>query len=167
MSNEQQTTSNLQPVSCRVWFLKLYPRLIIQSCWRLWCLIAAFISDGYYSAPIFFYYSKNLNCIGALSFLRLEEEYWRSPFFNQFYWSDFWSGKWNACKSLEWFWCWTKVNSGAKREWFCSYRCFWESEKLMCEKIFSKRAKFFFCSHAAFKSSFFATFGGYEIWLWY
>ena len=22
-------------------------------------------------------------------FLRLEEEYWRSPFFNQFYWSEF------------------------------------------------------------------------------
>ena len=62
-----------------------------------------------------FYNSKNLNCIGALSFLqfeefelywgavflRLEEEYWRSPFydskrsigevlfFNQFYSSDF------------------------------------------------------------------------------
>ena len=28
-----------------------------------------------------FYNSKNFNCIGALSFLRLEEEYWRSPFF--------------------------------------------------------------------------------------
>ena len=28
-----------------------------------------------------FYNSKNLNCIGALFFLRLEEEYWRSPFF--------------------------------------------------------------------------------------
>ena len=35
-----------------------------------------------------------MNCIGALSFLllRLEEEYWRSPFFNQFYWSDFEAG---------------------------------------------------------------------------
>ena len=40
---------------------------------------------------------------------------------------------------------------GAEQKWraekkesgFCSYRCFWESEKLMCEKIFSKRAKFF------------------------
>ena len=30
---------------------------------------------------VFFYNSKNLNCIGALSFLRLEEEYWRSSFF--------------------------------------------------------------------------------------
>ena len=29
-----------------------------------------------------FYNSKNLNCIGALSFLRLEEEYWRSPFYD-------------------------------------------------------------------------------------
>ena len=39
----------------------------------------------------FFYNSKNMNCIGVLSFLllRLEEEYWRSPFLNQFYWSDF------------------------------------------------------------------------------
>ena len=32
---------------------------------------------------------KNLNCIGELFLLRLEEEYWRSPFFNQFYWSEF------------------------------------------------------------------------------
>ena len=31
----------------------------------------------------------------------------------------------------------------------------------MCEKIFSKRAKFF--SRAAFKSKFFATFDGYEV----
>ena len=32
-------------------------------------LIAALIfSAGYYSAPIFYYNSKNLNCIGALSF---------------------------------------------------------------------------------------------------
>ena len=31
-----------------------------------------------------------------------------------------------------------------KRVVFCSYRCFWESENLMCEKIFSERAKFFF-----------------------
>ena len=29
-----------------------------------------------------FYNSRKLNCIGALSFLRLEEEYWRSPFYN-------------------------------------------------------------------------------------
>ena len=49
--------------------------------------------------------------------LRLEEEYWRSPFFlNQFYWSEFWNGKWNTWKNLEWFVCWTKVKSGAKRE---------------------------------------------------
>ena len=29
-----------------------------------------------------FYNSKNLNCFGALSFLRLEEEYWRSLFYD-------------------------------------------------------------------------------------
>ena len=52
---------------------------------------------------------------------------------------------------------------GAEQKWraerkesgFCSYRYFWESEKLMCDKIFSKRAKIF-CSRAAFKSSHFA-----------
>ena len=44
-------------------------------------------------------------------------------------WSDFGSEqKWRAERN----------ESG-----FCSYRCFWESEKLMCEKIFSKGANFF------------------------
>ena len=44
-------------------------------------------------------------------------------------WSDFGAEqKWRA----EW-----KVSG------FCSYRCFWESEKLMYEKFFSKRANFF------------------------
>ena len=38
--------------------------------------IAAIIGD-----IVVFYNSKKLNCIGALCFLRLEEEYWRSPFF--------------------------------------------------------------------------------------
>ena len=52
-----------------------------------------------------------------------------------------------------------KISSdfGAEQKWraerkvsgFYSYRCIWESEKWMCEKIFSKRAKFF-CSRAAF-----------------
>ena len=45
---------------------------------------------------------------------------------------------------------------GAEQKWraerkesgFCSHRCFWDSEKLMCEKIFSKLAKFF-CSREA------------------
>ena len=49
---------------------------------KLFLLIAASsILGGYYSAPNFFFDSKNLNCIVAL-FLRLEEEYWRSPFYN-------------------------------------------------------------------------------------
>ena len=37
----------------------------------------------------FFYNSKNLNCIWELSFLRLEGEYWRSPFLSHFSWSEF------------------------------------------------------------------------------
>ena len=58
-----------------------------------------------------------------------------------------------------------KSEEWSEKSGFCSYRCFWESEKLMCEKIFSKGAKFF-RSRAAFKSSFFATFDGYEVWFW-
>ena len=46
-----------------------------------------------------------------------------------------------------------KSEKWSEKSGFCSYRCFWESEKLMCEKIFSKRAKFF-CSRAAFENSF-------------
>ena len=30
---------------------------------------------------VFFSNSKNLNCMGRCLFLRLEEEYWRSPFY--------------------------------------------------------------------------------------
>ena len=56
-------------------------------------LIAALIfSAGYYSAPIFFkefLQFKEFELYWGAVFLRLEEEYWRSPFFNQFYWSDF------------------------------------------------------------------------------
>ena len=58
-----------------------------------------------------------------------------------------------------------KWRAERKESDFCSYRSFWESEKLMCEKNFSKRAKFV-CIRAAFKSSVFATFDGYEVWLW-
>ena len=67
---------------------------------------------------------------GAL-FLRLEEEYWRSPFLSilkremkrvKKIWSDFGAEqKWRAER---------------KESGFCSYRRFWESEKFMCEKNF-------------------------------
>ena len=70
--------------SCRVTFyVHFLPFVIINS--RL------IFSAGYYSAPIFFLQFKEFELYwGAVFFLRLEEEYWRSPFFfNQFYWSDF------------------------------------------------------------------------------
>ena len=48
---------------------KLDKSLIVLAFFKFLFLIAALIfSAGYYSAPIF-YNSKNLNCIGALSFL--------------------------------------------------------------------------------------------------
>ena len=61
---------------------------------------------------------KNLNCFGALTFLRLEEEELEKSFFNHFRWSEFWSRTWNAWKFLEWFGCWAKLKSAAKKEWF-------------------------------------------------
>ena len=90
----------------------------------------------------------------------------KSFFFNQFYWSEFWSGKWNAWKTWSDFGAEQKWKAERKESGFCSYRCFWESEKLICEKNFSKRAKFF-CSRAAFLKQFFANSDGYEVWLWY
>ena len=36
-----------------------------------------------------------------------------------------------------------KSEERSQKSGFCSYRCFRETEKLMCEEIFSKRAKFF------------------------
>ena len=76
-------------------------------------------------------------------FLRLEEEYWRSPFLINFIgvnseagnetrekiWSDF-----VAEQNEEW---------SEKRVVFCSYCCFLERDKLRCEKKFCKRVKFF------------------------
>ena len=97
-----------------------------------------------------FYNSKNLNCIGALSFY----DWKRSPFFNQFYWSDFWSGKWNAWKKLEWFWCWTKVKSGAKREVFVHTAVF-ERARNWCVKKFSLSERNFFVHVRHFKAVFF------------
>ena len=117
-------------------------------------LIAALIfSAAYYSAPIFLQFKEFELYWGAV-FLRLEEEYWRSPFydskrsigvlfFNQFYWSDFWSGIWNAWKNLEWFWCWTEVKSGAKREWFLFIPLFLREREIDVWKNFLKASETF------------------------
>ena len=69
-----------------------------------------------YWGAVFFYDSKR--SIGEVLFIMTRRGVLEKSFFNQFYWSEFWSGKWNAWKNLEWFWGWTKVKSGAKREWF-------------------------------------------------
>ena len=52
------------------------------------------INGGYFPTicRVCFYISKNLNGIGALSFLRLEEEYWRSPFLINFIGVNFEAG---------------------------------------------------------------------------
>ena len=78
--------------------------------------------------------SKEFELYSGAVFLRLEEEYWRSPFLTNFIgvnskagnetrekiWSDF-----VAERNEEW---------REKRVVFCSYRCFLERKKLSCEK---------------------------------
>ena len=88
-------------------------------------------------------------------FLRLEDEYWRSPFLINFIgvnfeagnetrekiWSDFVAGQNEECRE--------------KRVIFCSYRCFLESENLKCEtKIVSERNLLFTCGILKFFSFF-------------
>ena len=103
--------------------------LVIFTVYQSFLLIAALIfSAGYYSAPIF-YDSKR--SIGEVLF------------FNQFYWSDFWSGKWNAWKKLEWFGCWTKVKSGAKIEWFSVHTAVFERARNWCVKKLSLSERIF------------------------
>ena len=95
------------------------------------CMLPCFYNsrNGLYWCSVF-YTSKNLNCIGALSFFYdSKRSIGEVLFFNQFYWSEFWSGKWNAWKNLEWFSAEQKRKAERKESGFCSYRCVWESEK--------------------------------------
>ena len=71
-----------------------------------------------------FYNSKNLNCIGALSFLRLEEEYSRSPFLIYFIGVIFEAGNETREKIWSDFGAEQKLRAERKESGFCSYRCF-------------------------------------------
>ena len=51
--------------------------------------------------------------------------------------------EWNAWKNLEWFWCWIKVKSGAKRELFLFMPLFLRA-KNWCVKKFSPSERNFF-----------------------
>ena len=107
---------------------------------------------------------QELDCIGALSFFTIQT-IWivlgrclfmtrRGVLEKSFFWINFIGVIFEAGNKTR-----EKICSdfGAEQKWraerkesgFCSYRCFWESEELICEKIFSKRAKFFY-SRAAF-----------------
>ena len=112
-----------------------------------------------------FYNSKNLNCIGALSFYDSKRSIGEVLFYNQFYGVNFEAG--NETREKIW------SDLVAEQKWRAErnesgflFIPLFLREREMCEKIFSERAKFF-CSRAAFKSSFFAIFLVYEVWLWY
>ena len=130
------------------------------------CLIAALIfSAGYYCARIFTI-QRIWIVLGRCLFTTRRGVLEKSFFFNQFYWSEFWSGKWNAWKNLEWFGCWIKVKSGAKREWFFVHTAVFERARNWCVKKFSLSERNFFV-HVRLLKAFFAIFLVYEVWLWY
>ena len=79
----------------------------------------------------------------AVFLLRLEEEYWRSPFLNNFIGVNFEAGNETREK------IWSDFGAEEKEEWseksgFWSYRCFLESEKLRCEKNSVSEQNFLF-----------------------
>ena len=106
--------------------------------------------NGYYLGPLFFCNSKNLNCIGALSFLRLEEEYWRSPFLSQFYWSYFWRGKWNAWKN----WSDFGAEERSEKRVVFVHTAIFERARNWCVKRFSLSERIFFVHERLFKAVF-------------
>ena len=102
---------------------------------------------------LFFYNSKNLNCIGALSFFYdSKRSIGEVLFLINFIGVNFEAGnekrekiRCDLVAEQKWRAIWLLNKSEERSEVvFCSYRCFWESEKLMCEKIFYERSKFLF-----------------------
>ena len=90
-----------------------------------------------------FYNSKNLNCIGALSFYDSKRSIGEVLFLINFIAVNFEAGNETREKIWSDFVAEQNEEWSKKRVVFCSYRCFLESEKLKCEKKFCKRAKFF------------------------
>ena len=140
-------------------------RLSLKQCLCAVFFIAAklWAERSYFAVLLVFYNSRNLNCFGAL-FLRPEEEYWRSPFLNQFFWSEFCSGKWNI-KNLEWFCCWTKWRVERKESGCLFISLVSREQKIEVWKKFCKRA-IFFVHVRHFKAVFFS-FYCLEFWLWF
>ena len=99
-------------------------------------------SAGHYRAPNFLQF-KEFELFWGAVFLRLEENYWRSPFFNQFYWSQFWSGKWNTWRNLESICRWTKWRVERKESGFLLISLFSREREIEEWKKFCKRAEFF------------------------
>ena len=82
--------------------------------------------------------------MGRCLFLRLEEEYWRSPFLNQFLLEWNLKREMKIAKKFGVILLLNKRRVERKESGFCSYRCFRESEKLRCEKNSVSEQIFFF-----------------------
>ena len=96
---------------------------------NLFLIAASDILGSYYCAPNFLQF-KEFELYWGTVFLRLEEEYLRSPFFFNFIGMNFEAGT----ETREKFW--SDLVAEQNEEWsekrvaFCSYRYFLESEKL-------------------------------------
>ena len=128
----QAETTCWAPKSSRV---KYFIVVLVGSCFYTSFLLlrSCKLSVAILRCSWFFYNSDSKRSIGEVLFL------------NQFYWSDFWSGKWNAWKNLEWFWGWTKVKSGAKREWFLFISLFLREREIDVWKLFFSASEMFTC----------------------
>ena len=124
---------------------------------QLILLIAALIfSDGYYSAP--FLQFKEFELFWCAVFLRLEEEYWRSPFFKSILLEWILKREMKHEKNLE------------PKTWNLQvivHTAVFERARNWCVKKFSLSDRnLFTCGFQ--KQFFFANFDGYEVWLlWY
>ena len=102
---------------------------------------------------------------GAVFFYDSKSSIGEVLFFNQFYWSEFWSGKWNTWKILERFCCWTKWRVERKESGFLFISLFSREREI---EVWKKNllASEILCSRAAFYSGFLPFFGS-EVWLWF
>ena len=71
---------------------------------------------------LFFFTIQRIELYWGAVFFTTRKGVLEKSFFNQFYWSEFWSGKWNTWKNLEWFCCWTKWRVERKESGFFNSR---------------------------------------------
>ena len=99
----------------------------------LFCLMTLFQDNHKLVKARFVWWIVGWRLIGVS--LRVVSGILPAMFFNQW--------KWNAWKNLEWFWCRTKVKSGAKKEWFLFIPLFLRERNWCVKNFFPSERNFF------------------------